>query len=96
MVGSPIAERLVAEVRALLSPMSIGIRHDDKGVVVDLVHDDGSVVWPEFAHGPDEVLAILAAEQRYLVEQQGHGSVRGESYVDKARERLRRASQAAN
>jgi hypothetical protein len=39
---------------------------------------------------PDELTAVLAAEQRYLVEQVGSGSVRGETYVEKARERVRR------
>jgi hypothetical protein len=42
------------------------------------------------AQAPDATLAILAAEQRWKVEQDGMGSVSGRTYVDKARERLRR------
>jgi hypothetical protein len=34
--------------------------------------------------------AVLEAEQRYLVEQVGSGSVTGRTYLDKANERLRR------
>jgi len=50
-----------------------------------------SIVWPTYSSGPTIVLAVLAAEQRWLVEQAGSGSVLGETYLDKARERLRRA-----
>jgi len=32
---------------------------------------------------------VLVAEQRYLVEQEGRGSVAGATYLDKARERVR-------
>jgi hypothetical protein len=37
-----------------------------------------------------QTLALLAAEQRYLVEEVGRGSVGGADYADKAEERLRR------
>jgi hypothetical protein len=49
------------------------------------------VVIRDYAIAPDSVLAVLAAEQRWLVEEQGRGSVPGDTYVDKARESLRRA-----
>jgi len=42
------------------------------------------------ALAPDDLTAVLAAEQRYLVEQVGSGSVRGETYAEKARVRVRR------
>lgn len=68
-------------------------RGTSEGVAVDLVGDiNPSVVLREYGSGPDSVLAILAAEQRWLVEEEGRGSVLGETYVDKARERLRRAT----
>jgi hypothetical protein len=43
----------------------------------------------DYGAGPDELLAVLVAEQRYLVEQEGRGSVAGATYLDKARERVR-------
>lgn len=62
------------------------------GVVVDLVGDvNPEVVLKQYASAPTAALAVLAAEQRWLVEEQGSGSVRGETYVAKAEERLRRA-----
>jgi hypothetical protein len=60
------------------------------GFTAHLVHDDGTIAWPDFAAGPDRLLALLAAEQRYLVEERGSGSVSGRTYEDKASERLRR------
>jgi hypothetical protein len=60
------------------------------GFTAHLVGDDGTIAWPDFAAGPDRLLALLAAEQRYLVEERGSGSVSGRTYEDKARERLRR------
>lgn len=60
------------------------------GFVCDLVVVDGSVAVAEYGAGPDELLAVLVAEQRYLVEEEGRGSVRGSTYLDKARERVRR------
>ncbi|SDZ46368.1 hypothetical protein SAMN05421684_5317 [Asanoa ishikariensis] len=57
---------------------------------VDLGRPDGTVVWPLFMRGPDPLLAVVSAEQRYLAEERGGGTVRGASYLDKARERLRR------
>lgn len=66
-------------------------RHGENVVVVDLTRYDGTVLWPNYATGPDELLALLAAEQRYLVEEEGRGSVVGATYLEKARERVRRA-----
>lgn len=40
------------------------------------------------ARGPDELLAVLSAEQRYLAEQAGLSAVDGVTYVDKAEERI--------
>jgi len=58
--------------------------------VVDIVAANGKVSWPLFGGGPDPLRAVLAAEQRYLVEQVGSGSLLGRTYVDKANERIRR------
>jgi hypothetical protein len=33
---------------------------------VDVVGSDGTVVWPDCASGPDPLLAIVSAGQRYL------------------------------
>ena len=86
-----VSERLLAEARASLSPVRMRVERHADGFVAELVRDDGSVLWPNYAHGPDELLAALAAEQRYLVEERGAGAVRGASYLDIANERLRRA-----
>jgi hypothetical protein len=56
--------------------------------IADLVRDDGTLIWPRFASGPDALLTLLSAEQRFLTEEVGSGSVPGDSYEDKARERL--------
>ena len=58
----------------------------------DLVGDvNPLVVIRDYAIAPDSVLTVLAAEQRWLVEEEGRGSMPGDTYVDKARESLRRA-----
>ena len=80
--------RLLDEVTRRVGP--VAVREDGDTFVAELIRDDGSILWPNYAHGPSEVLAILAAEQRSLVEDQGAGSVAGATYLDKARERLRR------
>jgi hypothetical protein len=41
-----------------------GSRRDAQNVVVDMLRPDGSVLWPDYASGRSEILAILAAEQR--------------------------------
>lgn len=88
-----VRDRLTAEVAELLNPLRVRVRPDAEGFTADLVRADGSVLWPNYAHGPDELLTVLAAEQRFLVEDRGQGSVVGATYFDKARVRLRRASE---
>lgn len=83
---------LMAEASASVSPLSIRVRPLADGYVAELVSADGSILWPDYARGSDELLAALAAEQRFLVEERGAGSVAGSSYLDKAHERLRRAA----
>jgi hypothetical protein len=62
------------------------------GVAVDLVGEvNPEVELRGYGFGPDSVLAVLAAEQRWLVEEEGRGSVAGETHAEKAHERLRRA-----
>jgi hypothetical protein len=68
------------------------LRGRNDGVAADLVGDvNPSVVIRDYAIAPDSTLAVLAAEQRWLVEEETRGAVPGKNYVDKARERLRRA-----
>lgn len=86
--------RLLTEVAQTLSPLAVAVRPEGDDFAADLVREDGHVVWPNYASAPDQLLATLAAEQRYLAEEVGAGSLRGESYLDKARERLRRALDA--
>lgn len=83
-------QAVVREATAVLAPLAISLREDENDVVADLARD-GVVVWPNYAVGPDDVLATLAAEQRYLAEERGSGTVPGVTYLDKARERLLRA-----
>jgi hypothetical protein len=66
------------------------VHRDGETFVAELAREDGTIFWPNYAHGPSDVLAVLAAEQRFLVENQASGAVSGATYVDKARERLRR------
>ena len=66
------------------------VEQDGEGWRVDIAREDGTVAWPDFGGGPDPLRAVLEAEQRYLVEQVGSGSVSGRTYLDKANERLRR------
>ena len=96
MTLDDLNERLMAEVRSLVSPLGLRARADGTTVIVDVLRCDGSVMWPDYAQGPDELLAVLAAEQRYLVEEEGRGAVSGATYLDKARERLRRAAEAGH
>jgi hypothetical protein len=63
-----VREALLAEAVAALSPTILRVQARNGGFVVDLLTGDGSVLWPDYAHGPDELLAVLAAEQRFLVE----------------------------
>jgi hypothetical protein len=81
---------LLDEVARRFTPLVIAVRRDGDTFVAELFREDGTMVWPNYAHGPSDVLAAVAAEQRFLVEDQGSGSVAGTTYVDTARERLRR------
>jgi hypothetical protein len=70
-------------------------RPSDDSFWVDLLSvRTGKVVFPNFGAGPSELLAIMVAEQRWLVEQEGSGSMPGGTYVEKAEERLRRNGDA--
>ncbi len=64
-----VSERLLAEARASLDPVRMRVKSHPGGFVAELVGKDGSVLWPNYAHGPDELLVAIAAEQRYLVEE---------------------------
>jgi hypothetical protein len=69
----------------------LATREETNEWVVDLVSArTGEVFAPLWAGGPTRTLAVLVAEQRWMVEQVGSGSVTGATYVDKARELLRR------
>jgi hypothetical protein len=93
MLEADHSARLLTEVAQTLRPLAVAVRPEGDDFVADLV-GDGHVVWLNYASAPDQLLATLAAEQRYLAEEVGAGSLPGESYVDKARERLRRALDA--
>jgi hypothetical protein len=83
---------LLNEAQDRVRPMRIVARRVADGFAADLVAVDGSMAVANYGCGPDELLAALVAEQRYLVEQEGSGSVGGATYLDKARERVRRGS----
>ena len=76
---------LLDEAQVHVRPMRIAARPVADGFAADLVAVDGSVAVTDYGAGPDELLAVLVAEQRYLVEQEGRGSVAGATYLDKAR-----------
>jgi hypothetical protein len=90
MSGVDDQAALLDEVAQTLAPLAVVSRRDGDAFVAELVREDGTILWPNYAHGPSEVLATLAAEQRFLVEDRASGSVAGVTYLDKARERLRR------
>ncbi len=85
-------ERALFEDAQKLYPNDLRARAHAEGDawVAELIKVDGTVVWPVYAHGRSELLAVLAAEQRFLVEDAGDGALPGRSYADKAEERLRR------
>jgi hypothetical protein len=57
---------------------------------VDLINlRTDRVAVANYGSGPSELLAIMATEQRWLIEQDGSASTPGKSYVDQAKERLR-------
>lgn len=84
---------LIVEWRDLSSMLPPELRQNGKCYWVDLVSlRTGWVFAPAYGSGPTETLAIIATEQRYLLEQDS-GEDRfmpGKTYVDKAEERLRR------
>jgi hypothetical protein len=81
---------LLEEVARRFAPMAVAVRPEGDAFVAELLREDGTILWPNYAHGDSELLATLAAEQRFLVEDQGSGAVSGSTYADKARERLHR------
>jgi hypothetical protein len=81
----PLAQQAQAIVAGI--GLSFHVHGYGDAFSVDIVRGDGTVV---YASGPDPLLAIVSAEQRYLAEECGGGTVRGATYLDKARERLRR------
>ena len=83
-------QELLDDAKRAFAPLRVTSRTGPRGVVVDLLRSDGTVLWPDYAFGQSETMAILAAEQRYLTEQVGSGSTPGATYADKAAERLRR------
>jgi hypothetical protein len=89
-----VVAALLAEVQEHVKPMRISARPSGDGFSADLLRADGHVVVAMYSDGPDELTAVLSAEQRYLVEQGGAvRCVSGATYLDKARERIRRARQ---
>lgn len=83
---------LVEDAQAVVAGggLSLHVRGHRDAFAVDIVRRDGTVLWPDYASGPDPLLAILSAEQRYLAEECGGGTVPGATYLEKAHERLRR------
>src|SRR5262245_9498469 len=62
---------------------------------VDLVsRRTGEVFARSYGSGPSAMLAVIATEQRWLVEQEDAGAAPGATYVEKAAERLRRGHDA--
>lgn len=81
---------LVAEVQAILPAGTRFAAHAGGGSwVVDIVQDDGSVVWSRFGNGPDEITALASAWRRYLIEQLGQ-NVADRIYDNGENEQLRR------
>lgn len=96
----------VAEVQAMFAAkgLSLSVEQRDGSTIVprsapsygygfwvDLVRvRTGDVSMRNYGSGPSELLAIMATEQRWLVEQEGSGSMPGGTYVEKGEERLRR------
>lgn len=90
-VSEEAAHALIAEARRHVRPLDLAARRlPEGGFAADLLMDDGRVAQRVYGSGPNQLLAILAAEQRYLAEQEGGGTVRGATYLEKARERVRR------
>jgi len=90
VLDAGVVAGLLAEAQDHVAPLRIVARPVAGGFAADLVAADGRVAVAGYGSGPDELIAVLVAEQRYLVEQVGRGSVGGATYADKARERVRR------
>jgi hypothetical protein len=82
---------LQADAQRHVLPMRLACRPSDSGFACDLLAPDGRTVVRTYESGPTEELALLAGEQRYLAEEVGGGTVPGNTYLDKARERIRRS-----
>jgi hypothetical protein len=79
-----------------LQGFNVVLRGTPDGVVADLVADaNPSSVVRDYAVAPDSILAVLAAEARWMVEEEGLDCLPGATYVEKARERLRRAASSS-
>lgn len=83
---------IAIEWRDLTDSLPHEFRRLGKGYWVDLVSlRTGQVFWLNYASGSTETLAVIGAEQRYLVEEGGdRPAAPGKTYLDKAEERLRR------
>lgn len=81
---------LIVEERAaskIVPETATSFRHD---YWVDLISlRTGQVALRNYGSGPTRSLAIVATEQRWLVEQEGLSSSPGHTYVEMAEERLR-------
>jgi SAM-dependent methyltransferase len=86
----PSQNRSFSRHATLRRAVVVAVRQDGDTFVAELAREDGTIFWPNYAHGPNEVLAVPAAEQRFLVGDQASGAVSGATYVDKTRERLAR------
>ncbi len=64
-----VAAALLSDAQDHAHLMRIVARRAAVGFAADLVAVDGGVAVADYGAGPDELLAVLAAEQRYLVEQ---------------------------
>jgi hypothetical protein len=83
---------LIQEAGSVLPEgLRFAVAGDGQSWTTDIVRADGTVVWRAFSHGIDPLRATLAAEQRYLAEEVGSGTVLGATYADKAEERVRRS-----
>src|ERR1700683_2804889 len=110
MVGMVSDSEHVAEVEAMFAAKGLSLSVEPRdgstivphsalssayGFWVDLVNlRTGEVQIQNYGSGPSELLAVMATEQRWLAEQEGSGSMPGDTYVEKAEERLRRNSSA--
>jgi hypothetical protein len=81
---------LIRDAQAAVALCVLGCRQEGPNFVAQLQRADGSVIWPDYATGATKTLALLAAEQRYIVEEVDRGSVSGADFAGKAEERLRR------